>query len=97
MKKLIALLVLTTSAGTTVAQHYSGAGELALPDYCKWVYLGSGLGMSYTETGRENPPFTNVFATPAAYDKFMKTGTWPSLNHRLKARLLRNSLVRDTD
>ena len=75
MKKAIAIALL--AAGATVAQHYSSGGELALPDYRKWVYLGSGVGMSYTETSRENPPFTNVFAEPAAYDKFMKTGTWP--------------------
>jgi hypothetical protein len=75
MKKVIAIVLL--AAGAMVAQHYSSGGELVLPDYRKWVFLGSGVGMSYTETGRENPPFTNVFAEPAAYDKFMKTGTWP--------------------
>jgi hypothetical protein len=75
MKKAIAGALLAASA--MLAQHYSSTGELALPDYRKWVYLGSGVGMSYTETSRENPPFTNVFAEPAAYDKFMKTGTWP--------------------
>ena len=75
MKRLIALALLAT--GGMLAQRYSSTGELALPDYRKWVYLGSGVGMSYTETGRENPPFTNVFAEPAAYDRFMKTGTWP--------------------
>jgi hypothetical protein len=75
MKKVIALVLLAADA--IVAQHYSGAGELVLPDYRKWVYLGSGVGMSYTETNHENPPFTNVFAEPSAYDKFMKTGTWP--------------------
>lgn len=75
MKKLIVVVLL--AAGARVAQHYSGGRELVLPDYRKWVYLGSGVGMSYTETSRENPPFTNVFAEPAAYDKFMSTGTWP--------------------
>lgn len=48
--------------------------ELALPGYRKWVYLGSGLGMSYTATNDENPPFTNVFADPAAYDKIHEDG-----------------------
>ena len=75
MKKLVAVVLLAT--GALVAQHYSSGEELVLPDYRKWVYLGSGLGMSYTGTSRENPPFSNVFAEPAAYDKFMKTGTWP--------------------
>ena len=75
MKKVVALVLL--AAGGTVAQEYTRDGELALPDYSKWVYLGSGLGMSYTESNRENPPFTNVFAEPKAYDGFMKTGIWP--------------------
>ncbi len=75
MKKLIAVVLL--AAGAMVAQHYSSGEELVLPDYRKWVYLGSGLGMSYTQTSHENPPFTNVFAEPTAYYKFMKTGTWP--------------------
>src|SRR5258707_138657 len=39
--------------------------------------LGSGLGMSYTASNPENPPFTNVFAEPKAYDGFMKAGIWP--------------------
>jgi hypothetical protein len=75
MKKIIASVLLAT--GAMLAQHDSSTGEVALPDYRKWVYLGSGRGMSYTETSHENPPFTNVFAEPAAYDKFIKTGTWP--------------------
>jgi len=76
MRRAISIALL--AAGAILAQQYSSVGELVLPDYRKWVYLGSGVGMSYTETSRENPPFTNVFAEPAAYDKFMKTGTWPN-------------------
>ena len=37
---------------------------------------GLAAGMSHTDTSRDNPPYTNVFAEPAAYDKFMKTGSW---------------------
>jgi len=37
---------------------------------------GLAAGISHTDTSRDNPPFTNVFAQPAAYDKFMKTGSW---------------------
>jgi hypothetical protein len=76
IKKTIALALL--GAGGMMAQQYTKEDELALPDYRKWVYLGSGLGMSYTAgAASTNPPFTNVFADPAAYDAFMKTGTWP--------------------
>ncbi len=62
-------------AATAIA--LAGEQKLQLPDYRKWVYLGSGLGMSYTAIPHENPAFTTVFAEPAAYDKFMQTGVWP--------------------
>src|ERR1700678_2466686 len=59
---------------------YTSAGELQRPEhYREWVYLTSGFDMSY------NPPmqmeghhmFDNVFVNPAAYQTFLKTGTWP--------------------
>ncbi len=75
MKKGIALALLIV--GGVAAQQFTKTGDLALPDYRKWVYLGSGLGMSYTEANHENPAFTNVFAEPKAYDAYMKTGLWP--------------------
>jgi hypothetical protein len=59
---------------------YTSAGELQRPEhYREWVYLTSGFDMSY------NPPmqmeghhmFDNVFVNPAAYQAFLKTGTWP--------------------
>src|SRR5579862_3208804 len=59
---------------------YTAKGQLQYPaDYRRWVYLSSGLDMSY----RPGPPmpgmsqFDNVFVDPAAYDAFLKTGTWP--------------------
>lgn len=57
---------------------YTSEGGLALPDYRKWVFLSSGLGMTYTGEAAKNPPFTNVFAEPSAYDAFMKDGVWPN-------------------
>ena len=75
MKRLITLTLLIACA---TAQQYTRDGELALPDYRKWVYLGSGLGMTYTDgPAKADPPFTNVFAEPRAYDEYMKTGLWP--------------------
>ncbi len=48
-------------------------------DYREWVWLSSGVGMSYTAGARQdsNPSFDNVFASPAAYKVFKDTGTWP--------------------
>jgi hypothetical protein len=75
MTKQIMLFV-TTGLVAVAAIALAAEPKLRLPDYRKWVYLGSGLGMSYTATSHENPAFTNVFAEPAAYDKFMQTGVW---------------------
>jgi hypothetical protein len=59
---------------------YTGKGELQYPaDYRRWIYLTSGMDMSY----RPGPPmagmsqFDNVFVNAAAYDAFLQTGTWP--------------------
>ena len=75
MRKLIGLTLLVVAGAA--AQQYTKDGQLALPDYRKWVYLGSGLGMTYTGKESKDPPFTNVFAEPGAYDAFMKNGVWP--------------------
>ena len=78
MKKVIVLALL--SAAIAVAQQYNKDGELTLPkDYREWVFLSSGLGMTYDAAATANgkPPFENVFVNPAAYQAFLKTGTWP--------------------
>ena len=57
-----------------------GPGTMVLPDnYREWVWLSSGLGMSYTPGAGESdhPAFDNVFASPEAYKVFKATGTWP--------------------
>ncbi len=74
MKKLIAVVLL--AAGAMVAQYYSSGEELVLPDYRKWVYLGSAWNVVYPDEPRESA-VQCVYAEPSAYDKFMKTGTWP--------------------
>jgi hypothetical protein len=58
---------------------YNADGQLILPsDYREWVFLSSGLGMTYqTSHGQTDPAFTNVFVNPAAYRSFIATGKWP--------------------
>jgi len=48
--------------------------------YREWVWLSSGLGMSYTPSAPDgtDPLFDNVFVSPAAYRSFMATGQWPN-------------------
>ena len=76
VKRFICSAVLLLG-GAASGQEYTKEGELTLPDYRKWIYLGSGIGMTYEGTEAKEPPFTNVFAEPRAYDAFMKNGEWP--------------------
>ncbi|MGK4003232.1 cytochrome P460 family protein [Sorangium sp. So ce1036] len=58
---------------------FTADGRLIRPDdYREWIYVTSGLGMSYgPETPPGDPPFDNVFVHPDAYGVFKETGTWP--------------------
>lgn len=61
------------------APTYTADGRLILPTaYRKWVYLSSGLDMSYLSGAlRSVSTFGNVFVNPEAYDAFLASGTWP--------------------
>jgi len=60
---------------------FTKEGELSFPsDYREWVFLGSGLGMTYGPAAPrpgENPSFDNVFVNPSAFARFKETGRWP--------------------
>ena len=75
--------MLRTNAQTTLADEgpkFGAKDELRRPDnYREWVWLSSGLGMTYMETAtrEDHPNFDNVFVNPSAYRAFQKTGEWP--------------------
>lgn len=58
---------------------YDKDGNLLGPaNYREWVYLTSGIDMSYTAgANSDHSMFDNVFVNREAYDAFLKTGTWP--------------------
>jgi len=58
---------------------YIGDSQLRFPEhYREWVFLSSGFDMSYSQTMQmDHHMFDNVFASPQAYQSFLKTGTWP--------------------
>jgi len=58
---------------------YTKDGKLIAPkNYREWVFLSSGLGMTYSKgSPNNNPMFTNVFVAPEAYHAFLQTGQWP--------------------
>lgn len=62
------------------APAYTADGRLIAPSgYREWVYLSSGLGMSYNPKALASaePMFDNTFVNPEAYRAFRNTGTWP--------------------
>jgi hypothetical protein len=84
------LVVLAVAGGVAVAAEWSTApdagavyladGRLKFPfNYREWVFLSSGLDMSYSDRKdvAGHSMFDNVFAEPAAYREFVRTGTWP--------------------
>ena len=59
---------------------YTADGKLVLPaQYREWIYLTSGLDMSYSPRGMSmgHSMFDNVFVNPSSYKAFLQTGTWP--------------------
>ncbi|HJS99050.1 MAG TPA: cytochrome P460 family protein [Terriglobales bacterium] len=57
---------------------YTADGRMLFPaNYREWIYLSSGLGMSYTAGAQKVLMFDNVFVSPGAYQKFLETGSWP--------------------
>jgi hypothetical protein len=78
----ISLLWTTLPAQQTDEPRYTVDGKLMRPDkYREWIYLSSGLGMTYglaeAAVGPDSERFDNVFVTPQAYRAFVQTGTWP--------------------
>jgi Cytochrome P460 len=59
---------------------YTSDGQLQFPvNYRQWVYLSSGIDMSYFNNGMamDHSMFDNVFVNPDAYKAFLETGKWP--------------------
>jgi hypothetical protein len=60
---------------------FTADNQLVRPtNYREWVWLSSGLGMTYNPETQSNadPHFDNVFVRPEAYQAFLKTGKWPN-------------------
>jgi hypothetical protein len=81
----VILLVHPTSPAVRAASRdqptYASNGDLLPPtNYREWIYLTSGIDMSYSEKSMDmqgESMFDNVFVNPAAYASFLATGTWP--------------------
>jgi len=79
---LFAIGVFAQGPAGDTAPRFGADNALTLPNnYREWIYLSSGLGMSYNPAanpaGNPNPPFDNVFVAPGAFRSFLQNGTWP--------------------
>jgi len=81
---LLVLLTIGASAAIAAAPDsadaptYTAKHELVYPaNYREWIFMSSGLGMSYSDRGADHQMFTNTFVPQAAYHEFMRTGKWP--------------------
>jgi Cytochrome P460 len=84
-----ALVVAALACGWSVSAQqpangpaYSPSGELLRPqNYREWVFLTSGLGMTYGPAAEGQsaraPLFDNVFVNRSSYEAFVKEGRWP--------------------
>ena len=78
--KLLAALLSLLAGGAVAAPAYTPGGDLLPPtDYREWVYLSSGLDMSYSDkpSMMDHSMFDNVFVDPASWAAFRQTGHWP--------------------
>jgi Cytochrome P460 len=67
---------------TDTSPSYTADGKMLFPyKYREWVYVTTGMDMSYTQSsnmaGAGMSMFDNVFVNPEAYRSYLKTGTWP--------------------
>jgi len=77
MKYGILLLLVAASAVLAQGPEFNADGKLLRPNYREWIYLSSGLGMTYSAESKSEPSFDNVFVSPTAYREFLKSGRWP--------------------
>ena len=76
---LAALASIGAGRPSSDGPQYNQDGRLLFPqNYREWVFLSSGLGMTYGPLGSAaEPRFDNVFVNPSAYRAFLDTGHWP--------------------
>ena len=94
IKLLLGLSLISMSMMAQQDPRFTSNGQLIRPDnYREWVFLSSGLGMTYgfVEHTADNPSprFDNVFVEPKAYKAFIETGSWP--DHTVFALEVRSS------
>jgi hypothetical protein len=81
---LTAALTTRRAAGEAMddGPQFTADGQMRFPkEYREWVFLSSGLGMTYGPAAaqtRDEPRFDNVFVNRSAYKSFLASGRWPN-------------------
>jgi Cytochrome P460 len=71
-------LISATPDSPSSTPRYTKDNQLLRPDnYREWIFLSSGLGMSYSPAPGSMVMFTNVFVPQWAYHEFLNSGKWP--------------------
>jgi hypothetical protein len=77
----LGLAAVSRAEAPASSPRFTADGKMEFPkDYRTWVYLTTGMDMSYSEAAAANPDnhiFDSVFVNREAYDVFQKTGRWP--------------------
>jgi hypothetical protein len=74
------LLLLMAASDQDGGPHYTSDGALIMPsDYREWVYLSTGLDMSYSDAPSNlgHSIFDNTFVDRISWQGFKVTGHWP--------------------
>lgn len=77
MKMKIALLLFAVAAFAQLPRYESKAVLKTPEGYRDWYFVGSNLGISYSENASKENFFKNIYIPRAAADKFKKTGVFP--------------------
>lgn len=72
------LLLLAASTLFSQAPQYASKSVLKAPaNYRDWYFVGSNLGISYSENANKDANFKNIYIPRTAADAFKKTGIFP--------------------
>lgn len=78
-----AVVVQAQSEASDGPEYVDGTSLVRPDDYREWMFLSSGLNMTYLDEAPADPSrprpelFQNVFVNRSSYRRFMETGTWP--------------------
>lgn len=76
-------LVILCAAGIFAADpmpapQYNASGEMIRPEgYREWIFVGSNLGMGYTEEPKKVQYYHNIYVQREAFQHYRKTGEFP--------------------